>query len=291
MILHLPHASRHIPKAIRAQFVLDDHALGEELLRVTDAFTDELFVCPGACRVISEVSRLVVDVERFSHDRDEPMSRVGQGMIYTQTCLGEPLRRALSEDERRLLKSAYYVPHHELLRRAVLDELLAVGRALIVDCHSFPSRPLPCDENRDENRPDFCIGTDAFHTPPGLLQAVESAVRGNGYTIGVNLPYSGTLVPSAYHRKNPNVWSVMVEVNRNLYMDEKAGTKSPGFESVKDRIQAVLKELAAFGTTAKGPGCRDEKRQQTCGLTKETHSDNPGSGREGRLEILLEKYK
>jgi hypothetical protein len=83
----------------------------------------------------------------------------------------------------------------------------------------------------------------------------------------------------------------MVEVNRNLYMDEKAGTKSPGFESVKDRIQAILKELAAFGTTAKGPGCRDEKRQQTCGLTKETHSDNPGSGREGRLEILLEKYK
>jgi N-formylglutamate amidohydrolase len=141
-----------------------------------------------------------------------------------------------------------------------------VGRALIVDCHSFPSRPLPCDENRDENRPDFCIGTDAFHTPPGLLQAVESAVRGNGYTIGVNLPYSGTLVPSAYHRKNPNVWSVMVEVNRNLYMDEKAGTKSPGFESVKDRIQAILKELAAFGTTAKGPGTGVQGRDEAADL-------------------------
>jgi N-formylglutamate amidohydrolase len=254
MILHIPHASRHIPETIRAQFVLDDRALEEELLRVTDAFTDDLFDYPGARRVVCPVSRLVVDVERFSKDRDEPMSRVGQGMIYTKTCLGEPLRRDLSEEERRLLKSAYYVPHHELLRRAVLEELLSGGKALIVDCHSFPSRPLPCDENQDESRPDFCIGADTFHTPPALLQAVESVIHGNGYTVGINLPYSGSLVPSAYHRKNQNVWSVMIEVNRNQYMDEKTGAKLSGFESVKGRIQSILKELAAFGTTAKGPG-------------------------------------
>mgnify|MGYP001090012591 CR=1 FL=1 len=136
MILHIPHASRNIPAALRGQFVLDDTALEEERTRVTDAFTDELFVLPDARRVSFGVSRLVVDVERFSHDRDEPMSRAGQGMIYTRTCLGEPLRRALSDEERRFLKSEYYVRHHELLRRAVLDELLARGKALIVDCHA-----------------------------------------------------------------------------------------------------------------------------------------------------------
>ncbi len=247
MILHIPHSSRSIPAALRGQFLLDDKALEEERTRVTDAFTDELFVHPDARRVIFGVSRLVVDVERFSRDRDEPMSGAGQGMIYTRTCLGEPLRRALSEEERRFLKSEYYVRHHELLRRAVLDELLARGKALIVDCHSYPSRPLPCDVIRDENRPDFCIGTDAFHTPPALLQAVVSIVRGSGYSVGIDSPYPGTLVPSAYYRKNPDVRSVMIEVNRSLYMDEETGTKSSGFESVKDRIQAFLKELAAFG--------------------------------------------
>ena len=254
MILHIPHASMHIPETIRGQFVLDDTALEQEVLLVTDAFTDELFDYAECRRVISEVSRLVVDVERFSHDRDEPMSRLGQGMIYTKTCLGKPLRRQLSEEERRLLKSAYYVPHHELLRRAVLEALLYSGHALVVDCHSYPSRPLPCDESQDENRPDFCIGTDAFHTPPGLLQAVESALRGAGCSVGIDSPYSGSLVPSAYHRKNPNVWTIMIEVNRNLYMDEITGAKLPGFQSVKDRVQAILKELAAFGTAAKGSG-------------------------------------
>jgi len=246
MILHIPHSSRNIPEALRGQFVLDDNALEQEVARVTDAFTDELFACPDACRAVFEVSRLVVDVERFSRDRDEPMSRVGQGMLYTRTCLGAPLRRELSEEERRFLKSEYYVRHHELLRRAVRDELLAGGKALIVDCHSYPSRPLPCDVSQDENRPDFCIGTDTFHTPPALLQVVDSAVRGRGFSVGVNSPYSGTLVPSAFYRKNPDVRSVMIEVNRKLYMDEEAGTKSSGFESVKDRIQDVLKELAAF---------------------------------------------
>ena len=248
MILHIPHASRHIPEVLRSQFVLGDHALEEEVALVTDAFTDELFDCPDACRVVCPVSRLVVDVERFSHDPDEPMSRVGQGMIYTKTCLGEPLRRTLSEEERCLLKSACYVPHHEQLRRAVLEELLSRGKALIVDCHSFPGRPLPCDVCQDENRPDFCIGTDAFHTPPGLLRATESAIRSHGYSVGINSPYSGSLVPAATYRRNPNVWSVMIEVNRKLYMDEKTGAKSSGFKSVKGRIQAMLKELAAFGT-------------------------------------------
>jgi N-formylglutamate amidohydrolase len=248
MILHIPHSSRNIPEALRGQFVLDDHALEQEVARVTDAFTDELFICPDACRVVFEVSRLVVDVERFSQDRDEPMSRVGQGMIYTKTCLGEPLRRELSPEERRLLKSEYYVRHHELLRRAVLEELLARGKALIVDCHSYPNRPLPCDVSQDENRFDFCIGTDTFHTPPALLQAVESAIRGRGYSVGINSPYSGTLVPSAYYRKNPNVWSVMIEVNRRLYMDEMTGSKLPGFNAMKGQMQAILRALSDFGS-------------------------------------------
>lgn len=247
MILHIPHSSRNIPETLRGQFVLDDSALEQEVTLVTDAFTEELFDCPDACRVVFPVSRLVVDVERFSHDRDEPMSQVGQGMIYTKTCFGEPLRRALSEEERRFLKSNYYVRHHELLRSAALEELLTQGRVLIVDCHSFPGRPLPCDSCQDENRPDFCIGTDPFHTPPALLHAAESAVRGEGYSVGIDLPYSGTLVPSAYYRKNPNVWSIMIEVNRNLYMDEKTGAKSSGFEPVKNRVQAILKVMAAFG--------------------------------------------
>ena len=40
----------------------------------------------------------------------------------------------------------------------------------------------------------------------------------------------------------------MIEVNRRLYIDEKTGAKLPGFKSAKERIQAILKEIVAFGT-------------------------------------------
>jgi N-formylglutamate deformylase len=65
-ILHIPHSSRHVPAKERQAIRLDDDALNIELLRMTDAYTDELFPRTPleAARVIFPVSRLVCDVER-----------------------------------------------------------------------------------------------------------------------------------------------------------------------------------------------------------------------------------
>jgi N-formylglutamate deformylase len=42
-VLHIPHSSRHVPVEGRQAICLDDAALDTELLRMTDAYTDELF--------------------------------------------------------------------------------------------------------------------------------------------------------------------------------------------------------------------------------------------------------
>jgi N-formylglutamate deformylase len=42
-VLHIPHASREAPAEERQAICLDDAALDGELLRMTDAYTDELF--------------------------------------------------------------------------------------------------------------------------------------------------------------------------------------------------------------------------------------------------------
>ena len=61
VVLHIPHSSRHVPPEERQAIMLDDSALDQELLRMTDAYTDELFpVTPfEAGRVVFLVSRLV----------------------------------------------------------------------------------------------------------------------------------------------------------------------------------------------------------------------------------------
>ena len=93
MVAHIPHASRFIPVAFREQLVLDETALNEELLLMTDAHTDLLdnrIMTLGGTGFINIVSRLVVDLERFPDDSQEVMAARGMGAVYRIT---GPIRR------------------------------------------------------------------------------------------------------------------------------------------------------------------------------------------------------
>ena len=110
IIFHVPHDSTFIPPEIRRQFLLNDADLQTELRLMTDHFTHALF-CDGvdAAQVVRPpVSRLVVDVERFPVDADEPMAAVGMGAVYTATSSLQPLRRPLAHAEREALLRAWY---------------------------------------------------------------------------------------------------------------------------------------------------------------------------------------
>jgi N-formylglutamate deformylase len=61
---------------------------------------------------ISAVSRLVVDMERFADDKQEVMSKVGMGVIYTNGSQKQVIRSQLEDNERAALLSNYYLPHH-----------------------------------------------------------------------------------------------------------------------------------------------------------------------------------
>jgi N-formylglutamate deformylase len=65
VVVHVPHASTVIPRTVRPQLLLDHAELQDELLRMTDRYTDELFALPATMgtTVRFPVSRLVVDFE------------------------------------------------------------------------------------------------------------------------------------------------------------------------------------------------------------------------------------
>ena len=137
MILHIPHSSKTIPEKLRDQIVLSDEELADELNLMTDAFTDELFDLPGATVVRFPLSRLIVDVERFPDDAEEPMSKVGMGKFYTQTSHGHRLRRRLDRLETELLLAEVYRPHHDYFTEVTTRALHQDGKALILDAHSL----------------------------------------------------------------------------------------------------------------------------------------------------------
>lgn len=244
MILHIPHSSQDVPADLRDQFVVSNDELLTELRRLTDAFTDALFALPGATSIRFPVSRVVVDPERFPDDAQEPMSKVGMGMIYTRTADGKPLRRPLEASERQTLINRYYTPHHHSLTQAVDEELKRHGQALIIDCHSFPNTPLPFELDQAIPRPDFCIGTDPFHTPGILADLLVACIRDLGYSVKLNSPYAGALVPMAFYQKDRRVSSVLIEVNRRLYMNELTGEKITPFALLQRQILALLSNLS-----------------------------------------------
>jgi N-formylglutamate deformylase len=241
-IAHVPHASTVIPEAIRASIVLDDSELQRELVRMTDWHVDRLFgwiVRSGASMFVNDASRLVVDPERFRDDAGEPMAAVGQGAVYTRTTQGAALRR-LTAGERALYLERYYDPYHEALTELVSSILEEFDVCTVLDCHSFSTEPLPNEHDQAPNRPDICIGTDAYHTPPAVADALERAFGEAGFRVQRNAPFAGSLVPIDYYQRDRRVTSVMLEVRRGLYCDETTGQILPAFDNVRGAIERAL---------------------------------------------------
>jgi len=212
---------------------------------MTDRYTAELFALPSsiATTITFPVSRLVVDPERFTDDAVETMSRMGMGAIYTRTSDGCPLRHDPSAGERAALLTRFYDPHHAALTAAVEAALEAHGTCLVVDGHSFPSRPLPYEDDQEPNRPDICIGTDSFHTLGALRDAAVRAFEERGWLVAVDRPFAGALVPSRFYRRDPRVRALMVEVNRKLYMDEQTGERLAAFVAIRNLIASAITNI------------------------------------------------
>lgn len=245
IVAHVPHASTAIPTDIRAEILLDDDALARELVRLTDWHTDELFAFLadlGAPMFVNRLSRLVFDPERFVDDADEPMAAVGQGVVYTRTTDGEPLRTLDdSEQTRRIAES--FDPYHAAFTALVADTLDRFGRCLIVDCHSFATEPLPSERDQAPDRPDICLGTDAFHTPPELVDTLRVALSDEGLSVRLDSPFAGSLVPLAYYGRDDRVTSVMLEIRRGLYCDEATGARSASFTATRASLARAIRAV------------------------------------------------
>ena len=250
LVLHIPHASLLIPTDLAADFLLTPEQLDHELLAMTDRYTDELFALPStlATTVAFPVSRVVVDPERFADDDREPMARKGMGVVYTRTSSGRPLRRPPSVAQRRDLLARFYEPHHAALTTAVDRALAAHGTCLVLDGHSFPTRPLPYEDDQDPDRADICLGTDASHTPAWLRDAAARTFEALGWSVAIDRPFVGALVPMRFYGKDLRVRALMIEVRRGLYMDERSGARGPAFDEVRERIGGALRTIASVHT-------------------------------------------
>lgn len=121
VLFHIPHDSARIPAWCKEQFVPSKAAFKKEFILMRDYKTKALFnFDKRQKRLCARVSRLVVDVERFSDEALEIMSKVGMGVIYTKTSSQNALRRKISQKEQKALLKSYYFTHHKAFYLAVI---------------------------------------------------------------------------------------------------------------------------------------------------------------------------
>ena len=228
ILLHVPHSSTAFPEGLKYTWNdLDD----EERLLI-DYYTDELFEPQKESKRISTIvfpyCRLFCDVERLVKD---PLEAKGLGISY---------RRSLGAGFRSFgtLQKAYpyYADHHSTMSKKIVE---MSGELLLIDCHSFSSFPNLLNSNPPDI--DICIGYNDDETCPSTV-VIESIARhfgSIGYKVGINTPFFNSKtfeVPTEYH-------TVMIEVNKRLYMKEETLEKTDGFMRLKDEIQSLYKIL------------------------------------------------
>ena len=248
LVVHVPHSSTWLPETERSDLLLDDAALDTELRNITDWYTDRFALdalagagVPAAV-FANRASRLLIDPERFT-GAEEPMLAVGMGPVYQSTSHRQPLRSSDPERDQRLM-DRWFHPYAVAFTDLIDQTLEAHGRAVIVDLHSFPSKPLPYELDQGARRPIICVGTDPFHTPPALLHEATGVFEDAGWDIEEDTPFAGTYVPLKHLGRTREVTSMMIEIRRDLYQIEPGGPVHDGYGDVVEHLARLFRALA-----------------------------------------------
>lgn len=231
VVLNLPHASTGIPDWAVNDIIIPHTELALLVGFMTDKDVDQLWdFVPAENKQVATVSRLIVDTERYRNDADEMMSIKGMGLYYTHTPDGKPFRRRTEHTYAKCLH--IYDEYHSSLEAKVTRCLSEHGACVILDCHSFHDG-MHYTGYESPSFPDVCIGVN--ETVGAEARLVIDCFKSAGYTVKVNEPFSGSLVPLKY-LKDPRVSSVMIELNRRIY-------DNASFGSVQNLCKEIYKQL------------------------------------------------
>ena len=261
VIFASPHSGAIYPRGFRraAGLSLTD------LRRNEDAYVDHLFGATprlGAPLLWARFPRCYVDVNRPGDDLPpewlEPgASRLGAsgsykgrlGLGVVPTVIGEnlPIHRTLpSRAEVQARLDALYWPYHRALGGLLHRAQSRWGEALLIDCHSMPGTVPNRKTGRRHRRPDIILGDghgkSAREETTSLLQ---SLFERRGYRVVRNHPYAGGHSTLHYGKPASGVEAVQIEINRDLYLDERNLVPHEGFTELGRDITAICSDLIA----------------------------------------------
>ncbi len=259
LVFASPHSGNHYPHDFVSASKLDRLTLR----RSEDSFVDEIFKdAPnlGAPLLRALFPRAYVDPNREPFELDpamfedslppyantrSPRVAAGLGTIARVVANGAEIYRGkltFTEALRRI--QTYYWPYHAALRDLVEATRSRFGYCLLIDCHSMPSVGGPMDRDPGAPRVDFVLG-DCHGTSCAAVvtETAATALRGLGYHVAFNTPYSGGFVTRHYGRPAESIHALQIEVNRVIYMDENDISRGDFLPKLARQMNRVIGSL------------------------------------------------
>lgn len=235
IILHIPHSSMEIP----GQYVKDYFnwtEVNETILKLTDTYVDDLFNIERLKQqtVIFPYSRCFCDVERFNDDSEE-MLIYGQGVLYTHGLNGKHFREYTKTIKNKIIRE-YYNKH----KVNVVNKIKELNDPIVVDCHSFSNEIYQCTPFTCDVLPDFCLGyNEGDIKGETLCNFIEDYLSKTGFNVKINSPYCGSY-------QIDTTPSIMIEINKRLYLRDDYITKVSDYYKIKNIIKIIIQKIENY---------------------------------------------
>lgn len=260
LVLSIPHCGTVFPE----EFLANTLPGVDELRKNEDIFVKDLLepaIESGIPALNMNISRTFIDVNRAKMEIDPNMfydypkddlglnrhrSRYGLGIIHKVTAASEPIYAgpiSYKEVEKRIEK--VYDTYHTRLKEIIKEITAKFGFCLVLDCHSMPSKI--CSIISESPKISICLGNLFEQSCPNKISFfVENEFSKREYYVSKNRPYSGAFITFNYCEPRKQAYTLQLEINREIYADEKNLTKSADFQKVSHDISKVISNLANF---------------------------------------------
>ena len=260
----IPHSGEEVPteaswlKSLREEVLMCD----------VDRFVDRIYL-PSLQElnipcIIAKWHRYAVDLNRFPSDIDKnsvemPLDLVDSKKHAFQS-LGHPrgfhwsvttkrhklLKAPMSFETHQKLVKKCFLPYHEALSKKMKElqkknESKKKNKILLLDAHSMPSLGTEAHRDPGHLRAEIVVSDrEGKSAEKNFTHLVIEAYKNAGFEVVLNWPYQGGRIIETYGKPKEGQNAIQVELNRNLYMDEKT-RRLRSQETLRD-IQGKIKK-------------------------------------------------
>lgn len=172
----------------------------------------------------------------------------GVGLIFRMIGRSEPIyarRLPFAEVQHRI--DSYWQPYHSCLEARLEALHDRHGSVWHIDWHSM--RPVGDDLSPDpgKRRADFVLGDlHGRSCAPAFTQAAKHTLEALGYSVAVNMPFSGAYVVRRHGDPDAGRHSLQIEINRALYLDPDTLEAGPGMSSLQRSLGHFSEQMAEW---------------------------------------------